>query len=147
MRGGGGGSGDAGRTPFTSAKPIYLQILDDVCRRIARGDLGPGERLQSVRDSALAHGVNPNTMQRVHEALERLGVTETRRGQGTFVTAAPAKIRALRSRLLREAVAAFGEDMVRLGVPKPEVLQALEQWWATSAGRGAGQGTERGSTQ
>ncbi len=144
MRGGGEGSegsDERAQAPFTSAKPIYLQIVDRLCRRIARGDLALGERLPSVRDSALAHGVNPNTMQRVHEVLERLGVTETRRGQGTFVTPAPAKIRALRSRLLREAVAAFGEDMVRLGVPKREVLHALEQWWATSAGQGA----ERGS--
>ncbi|MBL3612743.1 GntR family transcriptional regulator, partial [Bacillus sp. RHFS18] len=70
---------------FQSSKPIYLQIADRVFYRLIRSELSPGDKLPSVREMAVQMKVNPNTIQRTYSEMERLGIVETRRGQGTFI--------------------------------------------------------------
>ena len=53
---------------------------------IVSKELKAGEKLPSVRDMGIKYSVNPNTIQRTYSELEREGILETRRGQGTFVT-------------------------------------------------------------
>ena len=71
---------------FNTSKPIYLQLADRINRQIVSKELKAGEKLHSVRDMAIYYNVNPNTIQRTYSELEREGILETRRGQGTFVT-------------------------------------------------------------
>ena len=53
-----------------SSRPIWLQLAEQLGRRIVTGAYPPGSRFPTVRDLAAEAGVNPNTMQRA------LGVTE-----------------------------------------------------------------------
>lgn len=46
---------------FQNNYPIYLQIADDIKRRIVIGELHPGDKLPSNTDLAVAYTVNPNT--------------------------------------------------------------------------------------
>ena len=46
----------------------------------------PGEPIPSLRQLALDLLVNPNTVQRAYEQLEREGLIQARRGLGMFVT-------------------------------------------------------------
>jgi GntR family transcriptional regulator len=66
--------------------PIFLQIVEGVQSSIAAGIYRPGEVLPSVRVLAMELQVNPNTVQRAFEELERMGVVESRRGVGKFVS-------------------------------------------------------------
>ena len=66
--------------------PIYEQIVDSVRAGIAAGIHRPGEMLPSLRTMALELVVNPNTVQRAYEVLEREGIVHSRRGIGLFVT-------------------------------------------------------------
>ena len=66
--------------------PIFRQIVEAVQSAIAAGIYRPGEALPSVRVLAIDLRVNPNTVQRAFEELERLGVVEARRGVGKFVS-------------------------------------------------------------
>ena len=74
------------RVDDASPLPVYAQLSEQLLGALARGDLGAGERLPSVRDVAAALDVNPNTVNRAYAELERLGAVETRRGLGTFVS-------------------------------------------------------------
>ena len=65
--------------------PIYRQILDEVRSAIEVGVYKPGERLPSLRALALDIHVNPNTVQRAYDELEREGTVVSRRGIGVFV--------------------------------------------------------------
>lgn len=112
---------------FSTSAPIYLQIVDRICRRIVRGELAPGARLPSVRESAIEHGVSPNTVQRAYEELERRHITDVRRGQGTFVTEAVERIEALRNDLRQEAIAAFVQDMGALGWSRGQILDGVRR--------------------
>ncbi|MCY9448646.1 GntR family transcriptional regulator, partial [Bacillus haynesii] len=70
---------------FSASKPIYRQIAEQLFKKMIRGEIKPGEKLPSVRELAVQTQVNPNTIQRTYNEMERMGVVETRRGQGTFV--------------------------------------------------------------
>ncbi len=69
-----------------SPVPIYQQIGDYVRRSVAAGVYRPGEVIPSLRAMALELRVNPNTVQRAYEALEREGLVRARKGVGLFVT-------------------------------------------------------------
>src|SRR5215218_6100180 len=71
---------------LSDGRPLYQQIVDEVRRAVALGDLGPEEPLPSVRALATRLRVNPNTVQQAYRELERAGVVYSRRGQGTFVS-------------------------------------------------------------
>ena len=49
---------------WSQGKSIYLQIMDEICGKIASGELKPGQRVPAVREYADIFEVNPNTMQR-----------------------------------------------------------------------------------
>ena len=65
--------------------PIYLQIAEGVRAAVAAGVYRPGEALPSLRAMAIELQVNPNTVQRAYDELEREGLIYSQRGRGLFV--------------------------------------------------------------
>jgi GntR family transcriptional regulator len=65
--------------------PIYLQIVAGIRAAIAAGVYRPGEMLPSLRTLAMELVVNPNTVQKAYDELEREGLIFSRRGAGIFV--------------------------------------------------------------
>ena len=65
--------------------PIYVQIVEGIRAAIASGVYGPGELLPSLRELAVELHVNPNTVQKAYDGLEREGLIHSRRGLGVFV--------------------------------------------------------------
>jgi GntR family transcriptional regulator len=80
------------------ATPIYAQLERALRAAIATGRLRPGDQLPTVRQLAVDLRVNANTVARVYAELERAGVLETRRGVGSFVSAAAARVQPARER-------------------------------------------------
>jgi GntR family transcriptional regulator len=66
-------------------RPMYLQIMEQVRRRIAVGDWAPGQEIPSIRALAASIRVSVITIKRAYLELEREGVLATRQGRGTFV--------------------------------------------------------------
>ncbi|MCL6516984.1 GntR family transcriptional regulator [Alicyclobacillus sp.] len=112
---------------FASAQPIYLQLVDRICHGIVRGEWRPGDKLPSVRDMAVQAGVNPNTVQRVYMELERMGIVETRRGQGTFVTEDGPRLEALREARVRDRIESFVRDMTEMGIAPEDILDGVRR--------------------
>lgn len=114
----------------TSAVPIYQQIADDIRQAIAAGVYKPGEMIPSIRATSLKTTVNPNTVQRAYELLEREGLVRARKGLGMFVTTRGAKQAQTRS---EEAVsAAFAQGIraaVAAGIPPTKVMTAFRKAW------------------
>jgi GntR family transcriptional regulator len=65
--------------------PIYRQIAEEVRAAVAAGIYRPGEVLPSLRAMAVEIQVNPNTVQRAYDELEREGLIYSQRGRGLFV--------------------------------------------------------------
>ncbi len=70
---------------FDANKPIYLQIVDDICDKILAGAIEPDTRIPSVREYGAQMGVNPNTIVRSYEKLTTDGIIYNKRGIGYFV--------------------------------------------------------------
>jgi GntR family transcriptional regulator len=85
-----------------SGVPIYLQIEAQVKQSIAAGALRNDDALPPVRKLAAELRVNPNTVARAYQNLERDGVLRTVPGGGSYVNGEPVglldeeKIRRLR---------------------------------------------------
>ena len=69
-----------------SNEPIYTQIVVQISRSIANGELSPGDKLPAVRKLAAELVINPNTVARAYTILEQQGLVSTKTGSGTFVT-------------------------------------------------------------
>ena len=81
------------------SRPIYEQILEQMSSAIARGDFALGEKIPSVREMAQALRVTPNTVMHAYQEMEREGLTETRRGQGTFITTSRERVDQISDRI------------------------------------------------
>ncbi|NCC78181.1 MAG: GntR family transcriptional regulator [Clostridia bacterium] len=110
---------------FDNSIPIYLQIIQEMKRRIIRKELTPGERLASVRDLAKEAGVNPNTMQKALSELEVERLLETERTTGRFVTSDQKLIASLREAYLKERLQPFLEELQSLGLSEEELMTLI----------------------
>jgi GntR family transcriptional regulator len=70
---------------FTSGKPVYLQIVDQVKLAVASGAVRTGDALPGIRPLAESLRVNRNTIAKAYGELESQGVIEASAGKGCFV--------------------------------------------------------------
>jgi GntR family transcriptional regulator len=70
-----------------SGVPLYRQLMEQIRRLIAGGQLPPGAGLPSVRELALEHAVNPMTISKAYALLEAEGLLERNRGKPMTVAA------------------------------------------------------------
>jgi GntR family transcriptional regulator len=106
------------------AQPLYLQIVDEVRRALVRRTIVAGDPLPSVRQLAGELRINPNTVSQAYQELEREGLVEVRRGQGTFATAGGANARQ-RAMLARDVAARAIRDAYRNGLDVEELIEAV----------------------
>ena len=112
---------------FRSDLPIYSQLVEQIKLGIVSGNLLPGERLMSVRDMATEAGVNPNTMQRALQELERDGMVYSQRTAGRFVTENMQVIEREKKKFAEEQIRSFLEAMKKLGYQWEEILALLKE--------------------
>lgn len=70
---------------YTSGKPIYEQVRDNLKKLIIDGILKSDEKLLSVREIAVEMAINPNTIQKAYKDLESEGYIYSVRAKGFFV--------------------------------------------------------------
>ena len=112
---------------FLKDKPIYLQLVERICGDVLKGNLKAGDKLPSVREYAIETGVNVNTVQRVYKELETLELTETKRGQGTFMTTNEQRINQLREDMKEQVATQFITAIQSLGFSTEEMLEVLKK--------------------
>lgn len=113
---------------FNASKPIYLQLADRIHRQIISGELKAGEKIPSIRDMGIIYNMNPNTVQRTYSELEREGILETKRGQGTFVSERQDRLVQQREKLKHEQIGQFVLIMQEMGYSAAEILSGLEEY-------------------
>ena len=112
---------------FRGDLPIYSQLVEQIKLGIVSGRLLPGERLASVRDMAAEAGVNPNTMQRALQDLEREGMVYSQRTAGRFVTEDIHVIDRAKKQCSDYQFLVFLVEMEKLGYDWEEILTLLKE--------------------
>ncbi|MBE7900077.1 GntR family transcriptional regulator [Paenibacillus polymyxa] len=107
------------------SQPLYEQILNQVRSSIAKGEIEMGSKMPSVRDLAQELRMNPNTVMRAYQELERDGLTEKRRGLGTYVTSSSERIASFREQLAMTYIDQFLGQMSSLGLSWEDVQQYI----------------------
>jgi GntR family transcriptional regulator len=108
--------------------PIYEQIVSQVIFGVASGALEAGELIPSVRELAPQIRVNPNTVARAYQVLERDGVLTARRGKGMEVTVeAPAVCRARRQDIIRGRIREALREAVSSALTPEEVRRLVDE--------------------
>lgn len=117
---------------FTSGKPVYLQLVDQVRTAVASGALRAGDALPSIRPLAEELRVNRNTVAKAYAELESQGVIETLAGKGCFVraNASPYK-KEVRLKLLTDEIDEAVVQAHHLQVGRDEFLRLAESRFDT----------------
>lgn len=100
---------------FNENLPIYHQIIEQLKTQIAVGKLKPGDKLPSVRELAVEAEVNPNTMQKALQELEREGLLYSVRTSGRFVADNKQSAEIIHTELVEQYMKEFTENMAKIG--------------------------------
>jgi GntR family transcriptional regulator len=123
----------ASTEPFISiqtgaTEPIYRQVMEQVRRRVASGQLVAGQEIPSVRELSQALAVNPMTISKAYSQMEAEGLLERRRGLSMVVAAQHlvAQPTASRVELLRPTLERAAAEARQLQLPARQVMQLLQ---------------------
>ena len=111
--------------------PIYRQIVEQVRRMVASGQLAPGTPLPSVRELALTHTVHHMTISKAYSQLEAEGLLERQRGKPMTV-AQPRRAQtglAPRLRQIEPEVEALVLAAKQLQLSQRELLRLIDEKW------------------
>ena len=110
---------------YRDSRPIYEQVKDGLRKLVISGAIAPDEKLPSVRSLASSLAINPNTIQRAYEALEREGYVYTVTGRGTFAAVQSDVGAERRTKLLADFDEA-ARELLYLGVSPEQLKQRLD---------------------
>jgi len=113
---------------FNNCSPIYLQIIDSIKQDVVVGKLKTGQKMPSVRELAGIIKVNPNTIQRVYQELEREKITFTKRGMGTYLTDEEKIIKLLEEEISDKIIQEFINGMNKLGFSNDKIIGILQEY-------------------
>ncbi|MBD8529203.1 MULTISPECIES: GntR family transcriptional regulator [unclassified Massilia] len=107
-----------------SSEPIYRQLVEQVRRLVAAGQLAPGDGMPSVREVAQVLALNPMTVSKAYGLLEMEGLLARQRGMGMRVAerAGAARSTASRAELLRPTLERAALEARQLELDSDTVL-------------------------
>ena len=117
-----------------SGIPIYRQVLEQVRRQVASGQLKPGDTLPSVREVAMTHAVNPMTISKAYSLLQAEGLLEHNRGKPMTVASQSRAQSPLTQRLqqIESMVEQVAVAARQLQLSQAEVIKLLRRKWEQS---------------
>ena len=113
---------------YNTGTPIYLQVINELKKKMVKGELKPGEKMPSSRDLAVAYKVNQNTAARIYREMEMAGYCFTRRGIGTFVSEEENMFQDLKKEMADELLKNFMHEMSGLGYQKDDIISQIADY-------------------
>ncbi|POH62565.1 GntR family transcriptional regulator [Cryobacterium zongtaii] len=115
--------------PLTDESSPALDIYRQFRGLIVSGQLGAGERLPTVRQTASDLGVAPGTAARAYKLLERDGLVVTRTAAGTRVAESAAVLPGSVVTRIRDLVTEAGS----VGADAEDVIDVLRVIWQAAS--------------
>lgn len=109
---------------YQDKRPIYEQVVEKIQNLIARGILKADERIPSVRDMAIELSINPNTIQKAYQELERMGYIYTIKGRGKYVSPAESWHSDRKDEYMEDLKEALTE-LKAIGATREEIIQYI----------------------
>lgn len=115
-----------------SPTPIYRQLIEQIRRMVAGGQLPVGTELPSVRELALQHAVNPMTISKAYSLLETEGLLARQRGKPMMI-AAQDRAQAPRVQRLQQLDAELDQLVLsarQLDLSQEDLAKAIRKKWS-----------------
>lgn len=112
----------------TPNKSKYLEIAELYMEQIIEGRLPPGERIPSVRETAIHMGVTPNTAANAHAQLRDMGIINPVHGTGSVIEHdAPEICRAyIEKQFMEREIPVIRQRIALLGLSDEHILELLK---------------------
>ena len=110
---------------YQSKISIYEQIVNNIEKYVALGILKSKEQIPSIRDLASTLSINPNTVKKAYDILEKKGVIVTISTKGTFITENTHNV--LNSKIEQSImeISNLIDELTKLGISKEDILKKL----------------------
>ena len=111
---------------YQSRTPIYEQIVLEIERYVVLGIYKPKQQIESIRELATSLGINPNTVKKAYDELERRGTITTISTKGTFISE---NTNNLFENKIEEKIKNIQneiKELEKLGISKGEILKRIE---------------------
>lgn len=105
--------------------PIYQQLKDKILQLVMLGAIGPGDALPSVRVMARDLGINPNTVAKAYQDLERDGFVYSVAGKGSFINRMEGLDKQMSAQLL-ERLRTVLIEAHSTGISRTEIEQTVD---------------------
>ena len=111
---------------YQDKRPIYEQVVDRFKQLIVKKVLKEDDKIPSVRNLAIDLSINPNTIQKAYQELERQGFVYTVKGRGNFVSAADKWMAEESSDLLNQ-LKGCARELVSIGMEPEKIVAAVKE--------------------
>ena len=118
---------------FNDNSPIFSQVMAYIKAQVAVGYFVAGQKIPSIREMSQNLKINPNTVSRAYQELEREGITVTQRGLGVFVAENVGEN--LKEEISQGHIAHFTKEMAVLGFTETETVEALQNYYRSCTPR------------
>jgi GntR family transcriptional regulator len=102
--------------------PIYEQLRRGIIELIIKGVLKENDQLPSIRNLAKELSINPNTIAKAYQSLERDKIIYSTMGRGSFVS--PVNETIIKKQILSEFDEYINEAM-KAGITKEELIERI----------------------
>ena len=113
---------------YNTEIPIYLQVIQDIKKKMVQGKIQPGEKLPSNRELAVIYKINQNTAARIYKEMEIVGYCYTKRGIGTFVVEDEEMFKQIKEEMAEDLLKTFMNGMYDLGYKKNDIITQIANY-------------------
>ena len=110
---------------YQSRTPIYEQIVLEIERYVVLGVYKPKQQIESIRELATSLGINPNTVKKAYDELERRGTITTISTKGTFISDNTKNLIKNKIDEKIKNIQTEIKELEKLGVSRKEILEKL----------------------
>ena len=115
------------RLDYQSGEAIYRQVAEQIKFKIASGELALVVADTLPVQLAKQLKINPRTVVKVYEELEKDGLVVTRQGQGVFITSRDAEPVRAREKVISRIAGRLLSEASRIGADAEEVMEIIKK--------------------
>ena len=112
---------------FDEFTPIFFQVISFIKIQIITGVMKSGTKIPSVRELAKKFEINPNTVQKAYQELERVGLLRSERGSGNYITEDLNIITKAKNEMANEAATNYIKKMNSYGYNPEEIIDIINK--------------------
>ena len=110
-----------------SRTPVFEQIVRQTEEFVRSGLLKPGDKLPSIRELTSMIGINPNTIQKAYNELDRRGITVSVTGKGCFVSKDISSVLKKTAEKRLPEFEKFVKELLDSGIPEKDIIEKVKQ--------------------